>query len=488
MYLKDNSEKQKSFSRLNWVFKNLKIESSYGQKALSEIIAYKSKEEQELRNHLSEINSIIEKLKKDLKLFSDFNKIFMELRNISGSIRNLKNDFILGETELFEIKNFIILVSNILELAKNNDISPKILINLDLTNIIKILNPDKIITRTFYIHEFWSDKLREIRDRKKIVETEIIKEENLILKEELRKKRAEIVNEEREEELNVRKLLSSRLKKYIKDFDLIINNIGLFELKLAKAELAIRYNCCIPEVLDFDSNEDIVLENAIEPEIAELLKIKGNNFTPIDINIQKGVTLLTGANMGGKSVSLRTIALNIELARFGFLCFAKKIVFKIPDYVIVISGDYQDVNSGLSSFGAEIIELSSLLNKLDNNCLLAICDEFGRSTNPYEGSRFVQALSEKLQSSFSYGIIATHYDGIKTKGAVYYQVAGLKDLLNKELDSKSISNYDLNKYMDYHLIRLSEATKVPREALKIGTLLGLPESFIESLKKYYYTD
>ena len=158
---------------------------------------------------------------------------------------------------------------------------------------------------------------------------------------------------------------------------------------------------------------------------------------------------------------------------------------KIPEFVKVISGDLQNAIQGLSSFGAEIVELTELLKKLDKSSGLAVCDELGRSTNPYEGSRFVQALSDRLQSSSSYGIIATHYDGIKTEGAVYYQVAGLRRLLEEEAKNKSISCSNLNELMDYHLIKSSETSIVPREALKIGTLLGLPETFIQSLKKLY---
>ena len=119
---------------------------------------------------------------------------------------------------------------------------------------------------------------------------------------------------------------------------------------------------------------------------------------------------------------------------------------------------------------------------MSTNTGMVICDELTRSTNPYEGSRFVQALSDKMQHSTSYAIIATHYDGIKTPGAIYYQVTGLKNLNN---ENKLISDSDLYNLMDYHLIKVTESSIVPREALNIGVLLGLPTDFIESLKKYY---
>ncbi|MBR4570906.1 MAG: hypothetical protein IKO19_09645 [Candidatus Riflebacteria bacterium] len=478
-------ENKESLNRLKWVFMQLKLESQYGKNALFSLKPYKSNEELNLRNSLLEIEHIVKIFKTKTDLFSKLNSFFKELRYISGSINNLINNQTLDETELFEIKNFSILATDIIELSKKEAILPTKLAVLDLTPVIKLLNPDKIITRSFFIHESWSDKLKEIRENKKNIEAKILQTVDSKEKEKLRSKRAEIVGLERDEELEVRKQLTSKLKEFEKGLKFTAENIGLFELMLAKAELALEYDCCLPEIYDSNTNKPIVVDMAIEPEIAESLKKSGKSFTPVTIEIQNGVTLLTGANMGGKSVALKTIALNTELVRYGFLPFAQKMSLKIPEFIKVISGDQQNAIQGLSSFGAEIVDLTELLEKLEKSSGLAVCDELGRSTNPFEGSRFVQALSDKLQSSSSYGIIATHYDGIQTDGAAYYRVAGLRTLLEGEAEDKSISCNNLNKFMDYHLIKTSESSVVPREALKIGTLLGLPESFIQSLKKLY---
>lgn len=472
----------KSFERLRWVFNQLKLESPYGKKALSQLKSYKSGQEKELAFYFQNLESIISIFKEKPNLFANFNRLFMELRNISGSVKNLTNTLVLGETELFEIKNYSIILSEILDLAKENKVLPDRLRKLDIKPVIKLLNPDKIITRSFYIHESWSEKLQSIREEKKQIEAKIIAEQDFQKKENLRAKRAEIVCKEKDEELLVRKKLSEQLKKYEESLEFSINNIGDFELILAKAELASSNNCSIPIIYDSDSDKNIIIENAIEPEIAENLKNNYRSFTPVSLELQKGTTLLTGANMGGKSVSLKTIALNTELIRFGFCPFAQKLALKLPDFIEVISGDLEDSNSGLSSFGAEIKALTRVLNKVSAYSGLVIFDELARSTNPYEGSRFVQTLSDRLQTSTSYAIIATHYDGIKTPGANYYQVTGLKNLNN---ENKLISDSDLYKLMDYHLIKISDASIVPREALNIGVLLGLPKDFIESLKKHY---
>lgn len=470
---------------LMWIKNNLKIESAYGLKVLAELSAFKSGQESEARTFFASLAGIITSLKKNNSLFNDLNKLFMDLRNISGSVNNLHTDITLGETELFEIKNFAIIVSDIAKLCLKNNISPEIFADKDIEPVILLLNPDSMITRSFYIHEAWSDELKSIREQKKLIEAQILAAADNDEKSRLRALRADFVNKESEAELVVRKKLSDGLKQYLPILDYYVKNIGQLELLLAKAQIALEYDCCCPEIYDSDSVKSIVFKDAVEPEIAESLKKNGKVFTPVNINLQRGVTILTGANMGGKSVALSTIAFNSELIRYGFFPFAHEIAMKIPDFIELVSGDNQDSKAGLSSFGADIKKINVVLEKIKKGSGLVICDEFGRTTNPYEGSRFVQALCDRLQNSDSFAILATHYDGICTVNAAYYQVLGLKSLLERSLKADLLGTMDLSDFMDYRLVESTMNSEVPREALKIAILLGLPQDFIDSIKKYY---
>lgn len=472
-------------TRLRWVFEHLVIDSPYGRRCLSEIEYYCAGDEERLRNSFDILKGIVSCLRSNRELFGNFNRMYMELRNICGSIENLKSGLTLSETELFEIKNFAIIANNIKELALKKEIFVDKFVRIDISRVICLLNPETIVTRSFYIHESWSEKLKNIRNEKRIIEEQILSAVSDEEKQKLRLLRSRIVNAEKDEELVVRKRLSESLKEYVDILNGSIDCIGNLELLLAKAKLAIDYDCSQPEIYEADDLiKAIEIKNAIEPDIAENLKTEGKKFTPVNIQIQRGVTLLTGANMGGKTVALTTIALNVELVRLGFLPFAEKVALRIPDFIEVIAGDNQDVKAGLSSFGSDIKRLGLMLKKLESGHGLVICDEFGRSTNPYEGSRFVQTLGEKLQNSDSYGIIATHYDGVKTAGAAYYQVAGLRDIdVDNLIATSDIIN--LSECMDYNLIRISENSQIPYEALNIAKLLGLPRDFIEQLEKKY---
>lgn len=473
-------------NRLNWIFHHLKIESPYGRKALSELKPFKAGDEQILKYYLNSLYSTVLRIRKNPDIYDNFHRIFMELRNIQGTTKNLFAGSVLDETELFEVKNFAILMTDLLDLASKEELLFNKIDNLKLKSVIKLLNPDSIVTRSFYIHESWSERLREIRNSKKQIESAILAEKDSAAKELLRSKRMNIVNEEKEEEANVRRWLSSELKQYAEDLAEKQNFAGNFELMLAQAELVSSKQCCVPEILCSDSDNNFTLVEGVEPELAEGLEKKDRCFTPVSIELQRGVTILTGANMGGKTVALKTIALNVELVRYGFLPFAQKMSLTLPDFIEEISGDSQNELSGLSSFGGEIRRLTDLLEKIMTEKGLVICDEFGRSTNPFEGSRFVLTLADRLQNSRSYSIIATHYDGINTTGAIYYRVAGLKEKAKEFLTLKrKDSSFDLCDYMDYHLIKSSGKDSVPHEALNVATLMGLPEDFIESLKKLY---
>ena len=45
---------------------------------------------------------------------------------------------------------------------------------------------------------------------------------------------------------------------------------------------------------------------------------------PVSISWTGGAAVITGANMGGKSVAMKTVALNVAALQAGFLVCAKK--------------------------------------------------------------------------------------------------------------------------------------------------------------------
>jgi len=122
------------------------------------------------------------------------------------------------------------------------------------------------------------------------------------------------------------------------------------------------------------------------------------------------VTVITGSNMAGKSVFLKTVGVNLSLAFAGGPVNAR-CLRTIPFRIFASMGISDSVTDGISFFYAEVKRLKTLLAELDRDQplpLLFCIDEIFRGTNNRErliGSRaYVRALAGK----HGLGFIATH--------------------------------------------------------------------------------
>lgn len=472
-----------------WLLNNLQIESPYGREALKKLEPARSQQLTELEQSFDELAAIVDFITAHPDFTAQTGSIFKCLRNISGSLDNLGRNSVPDETELLEIKNFALLISSLEEILASFGLKTPGIEFQSLQKVIKLLNPDQTVVYSFHIHEAYSDKLKQIRQDKQRLENAILKAVSPAAKDSLRSERALIVQHEKEEECLVRADLGKKLLNWLPQLRHNTAMAGRLELLLARGQLAVSRQSCRPSVFMPDCGRPAVVRDAVNPEVAEILERQGKSFTPVSLELIRGTTLVTGANMGGKTVALMTVAMNAELVALGFFPFAREFSMPLFDFIYLIVGDSQSADSGLSSFGAEIIRLSELTALIGKGIGLAICDEFARSTNPSEGSRFVRALSDFLQQSGSYGLISTHYDGIETEGAAFYQVIGLK---NKSMpqhtgvaaDRSTVLN-NLCTNMDYRLVKIEGHYEVPKDALRIATILETDQRFLEHLKKYY---
>ncbi len=464
-----------------WALGQLKIFSWYGRSAVGEISLSLELEPTERKARLiesyDEISSFVKHFKENKSLFYDFSQIFMRLRDIRGSIKNLKNNLVLDDTELFEIKGFCLKTKELLKLYEENKITLNRAQLLNCDKIIKLLNPDEIIVTSFHIYESYSEALQGIRKKKQAIEFKIIREKEEEIKKELRAERALITQQEQEEEYNARVFLSEKLREELEVLEQNIASISHLELICAKAQMAMDLNGVRPKI---SSEKTIILKQGINPELAAFLKEGQKSFTPVDIELKQGCTMITGANMGGKTVALNALALNTELALMGFYVFADHLQLPVLDFIFMTGTELSNQSFGLSSFGQEIVKLNELIELSNKNKGLVICDEFARSTNPFEGKRFVQALVDFFNKSNNFGLISTHYDGIKNQGPCY-QVRGLK----KNISQQKIKTESIEKYMDYRLIKVTQGETVPKDAINIAKLLNLSTDFLKILEKYY---
>ncbi|WP_290059618.1 MutS-related protein [Paraclostridium bifermentans] len=415
---------------------------------------------------------------------------FCKVKNIKNTIVRLENKNILDEIELFEIKNFAINVNKIMEYYSKLNLNVDYINFKSLGKVVKLLDPDNLKLTTFRIYEAYSKQLLLIRQNKLNVEKEIFSSTDIENIEKLKKKRLEIVIQEDKEVLKIRKALTEELYYYLIDVKENTTNIGRLDLLIAKADLAIKYNAIKPSI---NEENKIYFKDLVNPNLQRILDSQGKQYIPISIELDKKITIISGANMGGKSVSMKTIALNLYLFQCGFFIFAKEANLCILDFIYLVSDDMQDINKGLSTFGAEIIKLKEITKLIKLRDGFIALDEFARGTNPIEGRLLLKSICEYFKQYNSISLISTHLDDINIRDVDYYQVIGLRNVnfeglkrqINLKIGTDKSSNgvKILQEYMDYRMEKVSKETKVPKDAINICKLLGLDNEIINIANK-----
>lgn len=455
----------------------------FGAELVKSIRPFRKDERDILETELSNLNKLssnYEEVKSDINAIR---RIFMQMKDVRGSIK-FGRDNTLSDIELFEIKILL------MQLEKLKSVVERVSDELRLCSFfiepvsiaVDILDPDKRRIPTFSIYDEYSDTLKEIRKKKRDIELRM--QSDAALFEELKDKRLDITAKEEKEERRIREELSIKLRPY---FDTVINNINTvarLDLLIEKHRVSKLYPSCLPQI----TKDTLILKDTTNPYICDILESKGLKFTPVSIEMGLGTTVLTGANMGGKSVTLKTVALNTYLALCGFFVYAVSASIPAFDEIIMISEESQSVAKGLSSFGAQIVELKNLLNEIENKFVFAILDEFARGTNPKEGESLVRGLVSLLNTKKTVSLLVTHFDHVAELSKSHYQVRGLQGVSEDKISSSLLTKSDddakitaISQFMNYGIFKVDKDAKPPKEALMICRLLGLQNELLDIL-------
>ena len=368
-----------------------------------------------------------------------------KLKDINNTISRLSSSTVIDDIELYEVKSLALLsadVKNILE--KLNLINVIEIPTLD--DVVKILDPDGLRIATFYIYDSYSEELAVLR--KKLKEKDFYQEE--------------IYNKVMEVEDAIRARLSEALKPFVHDLCEALNALADVDLNLAKALQMKELGLCFPTI----SNDNVAIYKGIfHPEVKNILDKEKREYQKVDIQFGMKPVIIMGANMGGKTIVLKTLAMSQYLMQFGFGIPADSAEMMIYDEIFCLTTDDQSLNKGLSSFAAEMKNIDAVIKAShDDKKILALIDEPARSTNPTEGTALVSSLVKLLQDKAMSLIIVTHYN-IKTYNNKCLRVKGLE-----------------NGKMNYELVETHDG-EVPHEALNIAESLGVAPQWIQMAKE-----
>lgn len=157
---------------------------------------------------------------------------------------------------------------------------------------------------------------------------------------------------------------------------------------------------CIPQVTKEPSLKGTELGHI-------LLKAEKRICNDVSFNDQRFV-ILTGSNMSGKSTFLRTLGINLVLARAGSVVCASEFSF-YPFDVFVSMRITDSLQDSESFFYAELKRLQSIIQHLQSgNITFVILDEILRGTNSNDKRNGTIGLIKKMANEDAFGIIATH--------------------------------------------------------------------------------
>lgn len=180
--------------------------------------------------------------------------------------------------------------------------------------------------------------------------------------------------------------------------------------------------------------------------------------------------LISGANTGGKTVTLKMCGLFCLMSACGlFVPAADGTKLSVFDGVWCDVGDSQSIEENLSTFSSHIVHIKEILSSATAHSLVLI-DEPGGGTDPEEGAALARAVLNALLRRGCRGIVTTHYSALKEFA---YAADGIENGC-MEFDSADFRP----------LYRLKIGAPGSSNALLICTRLGLPSETVEEARGY----
>jgi DNA mismatch repair protein MutS2 len=537
-----SNPKTKVETGFDYVVHSINVITPFGKKVVKELTPYAPGEEDQLISALNQLEQTMDFIRSQTSKVELLLEVFQKMYDNTFTIERSKNS-VLSMVELFEMKTLLLQMRWIREMQRSLTCPlPEEFLLDDVDCVLDILDPSRERINTFYLYDTFSKRLSDLREEKRSIEIEVRKEQKELRRKvegtygismtpkflylvskadkglleraatipelslyaedymtttftlksspavhELRKRLEEMNEAIEEEELSVRERLSSEIGSHRQLLQDTCTKIGIFDFAIAKAFYAGQNHCVKPEitkehVLEIQDGRFLMVE--------EVLRRKGKNYCPVTLMLEDGVTCITGANMGGKTVTLKMAGMCAMLAQHGFFVPCGRAKIGLSNYIHILIGDSQNVQRGLSSFGSEMEELKDILDHSKERTLLLI-DEIASGTNPLEGLALTKSLVHYFSERPYITLITTHYDHVANAGEIRnMQVRGLAGA-NFEHLAREIRYANrkerieiIGKYMDYRLDLVIEDPKIPKDALNIAQMLGINNEIIEQAKTY----
>ncbi|BDD03484.1 endonuclease MutS2 [Aureibacter tunicatorum] len=283
----------------------------------------------------------------------------------------------------------------------------------------------------------------------------------------------ELEYEERREIIRILMALTDRLRPHIEPLLRSFHFLGMVDFIRAKAKFAIRIEASLPtlvkrRLVDWRDTRHALLYLAHQELNKPIVPMN------MELDHEQRIVLISGPNAGGKSVTLKTVALTQYMVQCGLLpSMREDSVVGVFKSVFIDIGDEQSIENDLSTYSSHLTNMHFFLRFADKGTLFLI-DEFGTGTEPQFGGAIAEAILEQLHGNKAYGVINTHYSNLKKFAEKQ------KHIVNAAM------RFDLNKLEPTYQLEIGQPGS--SYAFEIAKKIGLSNAVIDSAKsKMGYT-
>lgn len=244
-------------------------------------------------------------------------------------------------------------------------------------------------------------------------------------------------------------------QKYSDNIEAWFASIGELESLLSFSNLPrICNNASIP---DCSERKNYIQANDLGHPLINNDKRVCNNFV-----LDNSIYIISGSNMSGKTTFMRTVGINMILAKAGSYVCASNMSFSNMQ-VVTSMRIVDDLNEGISTFYAELKRIKMVIDKAhnDKNTLFLI-DEIFKGTNSVDRLKGAQGVLSELSKSGVSGMITTHD----------LEVCNLENSYSNIINLSFNENYiDDEMYFDYKLKQgKSKTTNAEYLLKKVGII------------------
>lgn len=189
-------------------------------------------------------------------------------------------------------------------------------------------------------------------------------------------------------------------KKYAKHAESWFICLGEFESLLSFSHLPnVTSQTCLPTVVN---DKTVEAKRLGHPLITNEKRVNNN------VACKNNIFIISGSNMSGKTTFMRTVGVNLVLARTGSFVCAKEMNFSQLD-IMTSMRIADNLSAGISTFYAELKRIKGIIEMARTKPeMMFLIDEIFRGTNSVDRLIGAKTILEKLNELGVVGMITTH--------------------------------------------------------------------------------